>query len=433
MKKTSSLHRDAIWSFGTTVLDRGGVLLLTVIIAQFLGANALGVFGLISVTVMTVINPFAYALTTAGTRRVAETYEHQPSQAISIIIIIVAICILLSFIFGMFFLITPDFIATNILNRADLSTVLVFGSVLVVGELLRKVGLGIFHGLKAFKEAFLSAIWFFVTISFAIFFVEDFGIKGVLILNGVAGVVFFIFGLYLVSRRYLIQKANNFKFSYLGNDNNLFLPILLPAFLASLVPGVIVWYMQVLLVQHGDTIQLGFFSAANQIRMMIVFFPVILSSILIPRMVKKVGQIGGDSSDVSYLIISLVGSAVIVIILGLVLSVLSPWIVHIYGKEFLDQTSLFNTMIWVGCFNGINQSLGSIIIARGSVWVGFISNSLWAALMASIFIFFGDKSLAISMADAMLYSYIMITIFQIIYVIRMSPELINYLKLKLYL
>ena len=426
---SSGITKDGLWSLGSTLLDRGGALFLTVVIARLLGAEALGTFSLILATCLVVVNPLAYGLSLAGTRRVAETVKHRLDQAVSAAILILSSGLLLMALCSVPFLLFPDILAERILHNPDLGGLLRLGSILLIGEFFRKVGIGLFFGFRAYKEQFLSTCILFCGLAFAALAAHMVGVSGVLIVNGLADLAAFAMGIFLVWRRFLSPRRNEFVLRLNFGESRVFIAYVLPALFSSLLPALVIWYVQVLLVKYGSSGQLGLFAASNQIRMAIVFLPAILSSVLIPRLVRlEEGTEEDNRFFTKYVLLSFGLSLILVLALGSVLTLLAPFLALVYGPEFTTHTSLFVVMIWVGCLNGVNQSLGAVIMSRGSMWVGFLSNAIWAMLVAAMAIAWIPSQLAMGIAQAMLYAYAVVTILQVTYVVLISPQIVVSLR-----
>ncbi len=415
---------DSFWSIGSTLLDRGGAILLTIFISRLLGAEALGVFSLILANILLIANPFSYGFSMAGSRGIAESIDNNPNQSASFVILLILAGIVLLTIFSIPFLFTPDYIATKIILQPSYSKLLKLSFILLIGELFRKTSIGFFYGLKAYKEKFISSLVILIGVLFIYPITTIIGVSGIIIYYGLLYIVAFIVGLLIIWKYFLSSLKSKFIFQPNWDDLYIFKVYVFPAFFSSLFPALIVWFLQVQLVKYGGAEQLGFFAASNQIRMAIVFFPSIFSSVLFPRMVNPKGEsVKHSSKKVKYILISIVSSMVVVIFLGVGLTMVSPWLTKLFGQEFSSYNTLFIIMIWVGCLNGINQSLGSVIMSRGSMWIGFYSNAIWAILLAMMAFLWIPQHLSMGIACAMLYSYSIIIFLQMIYVIRITPEI----------
>ena len=426
---SSGITTDGLWSLGSTLLDRGGALFLTVVIARLLGAEALGTFSLVLATCLVVVNPLAYGLSLAGTRSVAETAKYRLDRAVSAAVLILSSGLLLMALCSVPFLLFPGILAERISLNPELSGLLRLGSILLVGEFFRKIGIGLFLGFRAYKEQFFSTCILSVGLAGAALAAQLVGVSGVLIANGLADLAAFAMGIFLIWSRFLSPRRNEFALSLNLGESRVFKAYVLPALFSSLLPALVIWYVQVSLVRYGGTEQLGLFAAGNQIRMAIVFLPAILSSVLIPRLVHLEGGTEEDSRFFTkYVLLSFGVSLILVLFLGSVLTLLASSIALIYGPEFTSHTTLFIAMIWVGCLNGVNQSLGAVIMSRGSMWVGFLSNAIWAIVLGVMALTWLPSQLAMGIALAMLYAYGVVTILQVIYVGLISPEISSYLR-----
>jgi O-antigen/teichoic acid export membrane protein len=398
---------------------------LTVAIARQLGADELGTFSLVLATCLVFVNPLSYGLSLASTRSIAETSRFRLDRAVSAVVLIVSLGAVLIACFALLFLTIPDWLATKALGGSELGPLLRLGSILLVGEFFRKVGIGVFFGFRAYREHFLSTGVLSVGLLCLAFFARWFGIPGLLIGNGLVDLVAVAVGAVLVWRRFLSHRRLEFVLRVSLSERRILSQYVLPALSSSMLPAMVIWYVQVLLVRHGDSEQLGLFAASNQVRMAIVFVPAIVSSVLMPRLVRVEGAVAAEQAGVSKSIVLSVGGSVVAgAVLGAVLTSIAPSIAQAYGPDFLSHGALFVIMIWVGCLNGVNQALGTIIMSRGSMWLGFASNTVWAAVLAIMALTWIPDQLAMGVARAMLVAYGVITFLQVGFVVAISPEVI---------
>jgi O-antigen/teichoic acid export membrane protein len=148
---------------------------------------------------------------------------------------------------------------------------------------------------------------------------------------------------------------------------------------------------------------MGALSAANQWYGAVMFLPAALGGALLPVLSERIGQ--ADRPGARAVLRTAVGmNAAAVLPIVLAGTVISPWIMGMYGPGF---TAAWPTLVIVLATSGLVAVLnpvGTVLAASGKLWVGFWMNSGWAAVFVGMTLLLA-RSGALGVASARLIAY----------------------------
>jgi O-antigen/teichoic acid export membrane protein len=70
-----------------------------------------------------------------------------------------------------------------------------------------------------------------------------------------------------------------------------------------------------------------------------------------------------------------------VVLPGAVLAALSPWIMSQYGEGFREGWPVMVVCMATTVLISISSPLSNVIVATGKMWMGFLLNVIWAAIL----------------------------------------------------
>jgi len=188
----------------------------------------------------------------------------------------------------------------------------------------------------------------------------------------------------------------------------------LPAALGAALVGPVNWICNAILInQSGGYVELGIYHAANQWFAALLFIPVALSQVFLPVLSDKMGGNNNVQSK-KIIILSIKINATIVLPIIIIGSLLSPYIMSLYGNNFTDGwPTLVITFITAGIV-AVLVPVGNIIVATGRMWLGFFMNMGWAivfVITTFILIEYGSIGLAIGKGVGYLFHAIWVSTF----------------------
>jgi O-antigen/teichoic acid export membrane protein len=196
----------------------------------------------------------------------------------------------------------------------------------------------------------------------------------------------------VLNRVYLNREARQAAVPLVLSGFKSELPILwkfsVPAFFAGLMVAPVSWFCSTLLVhQPNGYREMGAYNAANQWFSMLLFIPTALATGIVPILSDTLG--GKDlkrSKKVLNFMVKI--NAAIIIPCVLVLSLLAPYVMRIYGRDYKDAWPTLVVLLVTSGIYALLTPVGEIIAAAGRMWLGFATNLAWAAVLivATVFL-----------------------------------------------
>jgi len=396
--------KGAIWSFIGMAISQGLALLASIVIARFLGDENFGKLGIIRNTVGTFGVFAGFGLGLTATKYIAEfriKNKEKAGRIISLSMMVAAVSG--AFLAGIQFLASP-FLASNVMNAPELTLDLQLSVLILLFSAINGVQNGILAGFEAFKSiAYVNLLKGLVSFPLLVTFVWIWGLHGAiiaLILVEVVGLIVFHIALQSHYRKEAIKPDyNNYK-----AESIILWKFSLPAFFSSALVGPVTWISFILLINTSDGYsELGVFSAANQWRTALTFIPAVIGQAIVPMMSEKFGN--KEISTVKRILRNAILLIVLIVFpIGIVIGLLSSWIMPLYGEGFSNGWLVLLTCILTGCLLTVQIPVGNVIVASGKMWLGFYMNSGWAIILL-VFTWFFVSWGALGLALAYLIAY----------------------------
>src|SRR5215472_3828287 len=163
------------------------------------------------------------------------------------------------------------------------------------------------------------------------------------------------------------------------------LPILwnfsVPAFFAGVMVSPVNWFCSTILVHQPDGYrELGAYNAANQWFSMMLFIPTALATGIVPILSDTLGEKDlKRSAKVLNFMLKL--NAALIVPCVLVMSLLAPYVMRIYGREYKDAWPTLVVLLITSGIYALLTPVGEMIAAAGRMWLGFATNVAWAAVL----------------------------------------------------
>ena len=196
----------------------------------------------------------------------------------------------------------------------------------------------------------------------------------------------------VLNRIYLNREARKAGVPLILSGFSSELPILwkfsVPAFFAGVMVAPVNWFCSTLLVHQPDGYrEMGAYNAANQWFSMLLFIPTALATGIVPILSDTLGEKDFKRSE-KVLNFMVKINAAIIIPCVLVMSLLAPYVMRIYGRDYKDAWPTLVVLLITSGIYALLTPVGEIIAAAGRMWLGFATNVAWAAVLivATVFL-----------------------------------------------
>lgn len=370
------------WNLSGTMVSRILGLIVSIILARYIGKESFGKFAIIQSTILMFGVLAGIGLGVTTTKHVAEFKKVDSGKAGRII----TLCMVLAFCFGTIATIimyeVSGWLAINMLAAPQLGHLLKISSPILLFSVLDGVQMAALAGFEAFKKsAILNLLKGIVTFPFMICGVIFAGIEGAiwgLLASSVTG--YFINNVGLAK----VASKHNVPLKIMGcvSEYKIIIQFGFPAALASIMVMPANWMCTAILANQPNGYgELGIYNAATQWFTVLLFIPTALSQVLLPFISERVGLNTGDKVRLDNVLVnSMKLNAIIVIPIIIIGSLVSPFIMSLYGASFREGWStLIVTLITAGILS-VQAPISNMIIATNRMWYGFSVNVFWAII-----------------------------------------------------
>jgi O-antigen/teichoic acid export membrane protein len=391
-----------------TVAGRSAGLVTSIILARVLGQAAFGEFSIIQSTILTfgVFAGFGAGLT--ATKHIAESFRTDPLRSGRIL----ALATVLACAFGGVMTVAlwagAPLIAEHLLASPQLTTFLKIASLGLAASALSGAQSGALAGFEQFQGLSRLNIYSgLVSIVAVTAGVALSGLTGALWGYNIAAAV----SCYLGARALSRAAGNSGVVPDYRNCMREW-PVLwrfsLPTMLANILVTPAAWACNAMLVnQPNGFSEMAVYNVATQWRQMLLFLPGIAAQVFLPILSSQTRGSEQGASMALYLKVNMLIAAPFLI--GL--SVLSPLVMALYGKSYVQQWPVF-VIVQLATFAQIMQS--SVITswaAEGRMWTNLFANGFWGAslvLLSWALIGLGALGLGLALLASFLIYFVVI-------------------------
>lgn len=409
--------RGAFWVLAATLLARVLAVVASIVAARILGKTG---FGELRMTLSTagMFGVFAgLGLGLSATKHVAEFRNVDCERTGRIIGLCEIVAVLSGGLFAVGLFAFAPIIAARVINAPHLTFELRLCCALLFLDAMAGVESGALAGFEAFRTlALVGAVRGLLHFPVVVAGVYLWGLRGA-VLGTVVVAALGLIVVHWVLRRECAKAGVRVRWRGAVTESALLWAFSLPAVLRSVIIVPVTWGANALLANGEDGYaQLGLFNVAWQWFCLIMVVPQLLGQVLLPILSERLGS--GDKARARRLF-----TAVLVVVAAaagsaaLLLSVLSPHVVAIYGAQFSDGAAVLAIMVLAAALSAVAAPSGVLIAASGRMWIGALMNAGWSVAMLSCFFLFRAQG-AVGLGAAYLSAYLVHGVWVFLYARR---------------
>lgn len=412
------LFRGSFWSILGAAVGNLLHAATGIFIARFLGREQYGAFGMIRSTLGMFGMLSGLSMGRTMIKFIAELKRKDPGRAGRILSLARTVTVLtVVAVAGLLFFMAP-WLAENTLKRPELSPLLRIGAVLLLITTLNHVQKGSLAGFEAFKTvARINIIMGVVAPIVAIPMVYFYGLTGAVIkLVIVAAIGYLLAGLALRERcRAYGIKQSYFDLSALS-ERKVIWDFSIPATLSGLLVMPVVWLTNTILInQTNGYSELGLFNAANSWRQLAIVIPNILGSVMLPILSEAYGREDRKEFSRAFVINLEITWALALPATVAVVGFSKP-LVALFGPQYQNALPLMPMLLTTAFLFTVNNVVGTAITGSGRMWTGSLFNLAWGVVLIAATAVLAPRYGGMGLAYAYLVSYILHSVWQMVYV-----------------
>jgi len=379
-RRESAHHRGygqgVVWSGLNTLSLQGSTFAVNVVLANILGKQQFGEFGIMQTTLLTFATIAQLATGVTATKYIAELRDTDAGKAGRLI----GLCFDVTFFFGVVgvavLLTSAGWLSEVLWNAPHLQIVVVLGSAFVLFTAMNGYQMGALAGLGAYKAlASASLIQAPVYILACILFGWQYGVAGAVSAFALTATIRWVIYGYVLKKE--LRRSNlHIDRQHAWRERSILWTFTLPAAVAGLTTMPAIWLANSFLArQPGGFSELGVYAAAVVIKNIILQLPQVFNSVGITFLNNRLGA--GDGYNFwrlfrLNLIVSMVG-----VITGIVFLVLAGrWIMGLFGQSFASGYHVLLILLLSALFEALAISIYQIIQSSGRMWLSFFGVAL---------------------------------------------------------
>lgn len=414
------IRTGILWNLLATIAGRSSGLVTSVILSRMLGKEVFGEFTIIQNTILTmgVFAGFGTGLT--ATKHIAETFRTDQERAGRILALTTLLAVVFGCLMAGLLVAGAPLITSQFLSSPHLTGLLQLAAISLVASTLNGTQNGTLAGFEEFRA--LSSVT--IVTGIANVLAVTLGVIWGGITGAIWGYTLAVVVTCLVGAR-AVKVACREKQVFSDYRNCMIeWPVLwkfsLPTMLANTLVMPITWICNVMLVnQPGGFGEMATYNIVTQWRQIVLFLPGVVAQVFLPIMTSNTHAQGSQAVKANYLAINL---AVTLPIL-LIMSILSPLIMALYGSSYVAQWPVFVIVQLATLAQIIQSPVVTSWAATGRMWINLSANMFWGASLVFFSWLFISKG-AFGLSIALLISFLLY--FMIIFIVKnieVSPDI----------
>jgi O-antigen/teichoic acid export membrane protein len=134
----------------------------------------------------------------------------------------------------------------------------------------------------------------------------------------------------------------------------------------------------------------------------IMFLPTVSGRVVLPMLTGYVtSENSADSKKL--LLLAMRANALIAFPMALVIAVVSPWILSLYGPGFSRGAPVLIVAVFTAALLGVQSPVGNMVAAVSRMWLGMLMNIGWACVYIGVAFWtvtYGALGIAVAMCSA---------------------------------
>ncbi len=419
--RNKSILSNSIWIIGGTVISRAILVSISIVLSKYWGETVLGQYSAVrsSINMYTIFATAGVGL--ASTKYIAENLRTNKNELLISIKVLHYLSVIFIVIVASIYLVSSGVMSSVFLGSAELKTSLIAGGLLLIFGSINSIQLGSLYGFKDFKSAAINQISSaFIEFPLVLLGLYFYGLVGAFLGSGTSAAINVFLNKMTLNNVYLKYGIHKKSIVFKKNFYKI-LQFTIPAAFSSFLVVPIFWYLRSTILRNAGFKELALFEIADQWRMLILFVPLNLSRVLLPYLSSLEGEKNLTKSRQVFKYMVVI-NAVTSFFIALIVFVFANKILNLYGPNYNDIRPIIILAVST-IFSSAADVIGQRIVSKSQTWTGMIFNCLWAVnvlLLNKVLI--DHFSAPISVSCAILASYFLHAILQIIYTLKFQKN-----------
>lgn len=377
MRLRDRLIKGTVLNFMAVAFNQGSTLIINIIVARILLKEVFGEYAIVQNTLLTIATISQLATGYTASKYIAEYRSSDSMRAGRIMGLLSIVSALMAVVGALTLIFLSPWLADTMMNAPHLSAPLMIGAVFLLFSSINGYQTGALSGLEAYGSLAKAGIVSGIVAVFAISLGSWFGgLNGTLL--GLSISAFVRCTVHFLWLRYE-SRGQNIKPTYMGSfiqEKTIIFKFALPAAIAGYYSMPMIWLANSFLVrQPGGYGEMGLFSAANNLRILILFLPNVINNVGLTILNNEKGK--RDINQFNRLFKS---NVLIIFIISLccvlIIGVFGRTILHLFGKEFIAGQNILWLLVITSLFESFSIGLYQYIQTHSKIWHSFFTISI---------------------------------------------------------
>lgn len=403
--------KSASWSLAGTVSGKFLMLVAFIIVARIIGKDDYGKIGVLrsTITMFMVFSSMGMGLTAA--RYVAYYRDIDKNKAQQIHLASNRIALIFGLVIAILIFVFNKQIAMSSFGSTELSYSLKVCIIALFFSTISSAQSGTLTGFEDFRSLGINNL-IFGLFQFCLIIIGAYvwGTNGVLFFLGISAAIFVILNEISIRKHFSFPRQKNKIFT--PEIKKIFTHFSIPAMLSTFVAMPVIWLGKTLLVRNSGFGEMAIFDVSEQWYLMVLFVPNSIGAIVLPMLSNALS--GESKADYNKLLkLNLLINCIVVTALTIIIIILAPFILKLYGSNFTSYLPL-RILLIAAVLQTINSVLGQVIASKAKMWLGFLVNLVWGTTFLGITYLFIEyfHMGALGLSYAFLISYLLHSIVQ---------------------
>lgn len=365
-------QRGISWNVTGAVLNNGANFLTNVAIANLLGREIFGQYGMIQSTLMTFVGIAQAAGGITATKYVAEFRSSNKERAGRILGLCAATTFATGVLATFLILFSAPWLASTTLKASFLVRPLQIASAVVFFTVVNAYQMGALAGLESYREwAIANGLQGPIQLGLCGLSAWRWGLQGAVAgLLATSAMRWLI--LQIVLKREATRQGILLRYSGLGRERSILFRFALPAALSSLTAAPAIWLGNTFLVrQAGGYSQLALFSAALNLKNVVMFLPLLVNNVGMSLLNNQ----RGENNQLRYRKIfwtNIFLTAGAASAGALFVGVFGRPLLRLYGKTFPEGQHILALLLSVAVIEATAMAFFQVIYSEEKMWLSFL-------------------------------------------------------------
>jgi len=377
MRLRDRLIKGTAMNLIAVLFNQGSTLVVNIVVARILLKQSFGEYAMVQGTLLMVAVLSQLAMGYTAAKYIAEFRLSDPERAGRILGLCAIVTSVMASVGTLLLIAMASWIAGTILKAPHLTYALMLGSGFLFFSSINGYQTGALSGLEAYSSlaqaGVASGIGAVVAITLGAWWG---GLNGALIGLSISALVRCVIHNRWLRLEYRIHSLKPQYKGSLIHEKAIILKFALPAAMAGYYSMPLIWLANSLLVrQPGGYGEMALYSAANNIRILVLFLPNVINSVGLSVLNNEMSK--GDTNqynrvfklNVLFIFLVSLGGCLIMGFWGL------P-ILQLFGKDFREGYFILWLLLVSSIFEGVSIALYQYIQSHAKIWLSFFCISV---------------------------------------------------------